>query len=237
MAMNIVRAHPAQLQAGPVQLAVDWEEHGILGPIRDQGDVVVTCQAIEGLYNLLNRGSMIQLSPKHLVDCVRPLATHVYRSYYDDPFQFAVDKGIRMGQALPYHPSKHPCVPQKLPVMKIRSWSTIPDYDEEALMRAVSIQPVAVAVKLARHLRIYQQGVYMGSDILDLHPLHRSPDHAILLTGYGNVEGIDCWKVRNSQGTDWGIAGTGFIARNSILPSSIPPLLTHGTIPEGPYGF
>ncbi|KAH7852756.1 hypothetical protein Vadar_028881 [Vaccinium darrowii] len=34
----------------------------------------------------------------------------------------------------------------KCPVMKIRSWRTIPDYDEQPLMRAVAIQPVAIAV-------------------------------------------------------------------------------------------
>ncbi|KAH7851326.1 hypothetical protein Vadar_009849 [Vaccinium darrowii] len=82
-----------------------------------------------------------------------------------------------------------------------------------------------------------RQVIYTGSDILTLPPKLQRHNHAILVFGYCTLEGIDCWKIRNSHGTQWGMEGKGLIARNSSLPLYYPPLLTSGTVPEGLYGY
>ena len=32
-------------------------------------------------------------------------------------------------------------------------------------------------------------------------------NHAVVVVGWGNLNGIDFWIVRNSWGSDWGVSG------------------------------
>jgi C1A family cysteine protease len=50
-----------------------------------------------------------------------------------------------------------------------------------------------------------------GSGILNNCP--QSEDHAVLLVGYGYLNGQKFWKIKNSWGTRWGLNGFGLLAR------------------------
>lgn len=62
-------------------------------------------------------------------------------------------------------------------------------------------QPVAVAVEAdSLGFQLYKKGVFSGKCGTDL-------NHGVLAVGYGTLDGVGFWKVKNSWGANWGNQG------------------------------
>lgn len=86
--------------------------------------------------------------------------------------------------------------------------------DEAALKRLVAQNgPVSVAVDTnSPSFRFYKEGIYEDSNC------ENSPEainHAVLIVGYGTLNGKDYWLVKNSWGILWGIHGYMMLSRNA----------------------
>lgn len=100
---------------------------------------------------------------------------------------------------------KHQCRPEVV----LKSWTNVPSMDEESLKVAVSHAPVAVAIQANTYaFQHYYSGVFRGDCGTQL-------DHAVLIVGYGTLNGVDYWKVKNSWGTSWGDDGYILIERGT----------------------
>ena len=91
-----------------------------------------------------------------------------------------------------------------------------------SLMSAVAKQPVAVAISVPDTFSSYKSGVYKD-------PNSNGPNLSVLLVGYGTLNGVDYWKVKNSWGTSWGINGYALIFRSS---SNYNNILNYATYPN-----
>ena len=92
----------------------------------------------------------------------------------------------------------------------MRSYYDVPANDEDALKQAVARQPVSVAIEADQKVfQFYSSGVLTDSGC------GTTLDHGVLVVGYGNYEGTDYWKVKNSWGPSWGLDGYILIERGA----------------------
>jgi cathepsin L len=78
------------------------------------------------------------------------------------------------------------------------------DPNERALMQALAqIGPVTVAIdSKPKSFQLYKSGIWDGSaaDSTDKACDANTPDHAVVVVGYGTSNGVPFWWVRNSWG-------------------------------------
>ena len=110
-------------------------------------------------------------------------------------FWYIKDNGITTENKYPYHGwginNCHYSASDK-------AWSISDCYQvevdsEKALRAAVAQQPVSVAIQANQmSFQLYKSGVFSDSKC------GTKLDHGVLVVGYGNQDGKDFWKVKNS---------------------------------------
>lgn len=216
MKTKITTGHRYAFNSGDrLPVHVDWRSKGAVAHIKDQGScgscwafsTIATVEAI----NKIVTGKLVSLSEQELVDCDRAFNEGCNGGLMDYAFEFIVGNGgIDTEQDYPYKGFEGRCDPTRknAKVVSIDGYEDVPAYNENALKKAVSHQPVSVAIEAGgRALQLYQSGVFTGRCGTNL-------DHGVVVVGYGSENGVDYWLVRNSWGTNWGEDGYFKLERN-----------------------
>jgi C1A family cysteine protease len=204
----------AELSSLPV--SVDWTKTGAVTPVKDQGQCgscwsFSTTGALEGAY-FLKYASLASFSEQQLVDC--DTLKNGGRDHgcngglMDNAFSW-INKngGLCSEEAYPYVSGTTKTAGTCQTTCKVVSGSGLAKYvdvapsDDVLMMTAVSMQPVAVAIEAdQREFQLYKSGVFTGTCGTNL-------DHGVLVTGYGTLNNVDYYAVKNSWGTSWGLNG------------------------------
>jgi len=83
---------------------------------------------------------------------------------------------------------------------RVSGWGWAGQGNEGAMLSYLSSAPISICCD-AQTWQYYNGGVVMGSTC------GTAIDHAIQITGYGTVSGVQVWVVRNSWGAGWGYGG------------------------------
>jgi len=215
VALEHLRVSPADLPA-----SVDWEAAGAVTPIKNQGQcgscwAFSTTGSVEGI-NEIKTGKLVSLSEQQLVDCSGSYGNQGCNGgLMDYAFQYIIANGGLCTEAsYPYTGQDGTCQSSSCTsAATISGYTDVPQNSENALMSAVAQQPVSVAIEADQSaFQLYKSGVFTSTCGTNL-------DHGVLAVGYGNLNGQDYYKVKNSWGSGWGEKGYFRIKRDMTKTS------------------
>ncbi|XP_020582436.1 cysteine proteinase 2-like [Phalaenopsis equestris] len=190
----------------------DWRKEGIVSHVKDQGHCgscwsFSATGALEAAYTQLT-GKPVSLSEQQLIDCSTEYNNFgCLGGFPSQAFQYIKDNGgIEAEESYPYNASNGACKFNKTKVAaKLIDSINITMGSEDELKHAVGIvRPVSVGFEVVESFRFYEKGVYKskkcGSSPEDL-------NHAVLVVGYGEEDGVSYWIIKNSWGKEWGDKG------------------------------
>ena len=210
-----LRRNPAALHTAPVDLkslpaSVDWVAAGAVTPVKNQGNCgscwsFSTTGSLEGAYYLKNK-NLLSFSEQELVSC-DSTDKGCNGGWMDDAFTWVQKNGgVTTESSYPYTSGttgqSGSCVKSgytNVAASAPSSYTDVTAGDVNALMSAVAQQPVSIAIQANQAaFQSYKSGVLTGKCGQQL-------DHGVLAVGYGTLNGVDYWKVKNSWGSSWGM--------------------------------
>ncbi|KAK0180964.1 hypothetical protein PV327_003290 [Microctonus hyperodae] len=193
---------------------LDWRLYGAVTPVKDQS-VCGSCWsfgttgAVEGAY-FMKHHKLVRLSQQALIDCSWGYGNNGcdggedFRSYQWIMQQGGLpteeDYGNYIGQDGYCH------VNNVTLTAKISGWVNVTTNDVDALKVAIAKHgPVSIAIDASQKtFSFYSNGVYYDPACGNTED---RLDHAVLVVGYGTMNGQDYWLVKNSWSNYWGNDG------------------------------
>jgi len=200
---------------------IDWRIAGAVTAVKDQS-ICGSCWsfgttgAVEGAY-FMKHGERKSFSEQALVDCSWGFGNNGCDGGEDFRAYSWIEKhGLPTEEEYgPYLSQDGYCHIANISnndLTKISGFVNVTSNDEEALKIAlVNEGPISIAIYASlKTFAFYSNGVYYDKDcrngLMEL-------NHAVLLVGYGTLNGHPYWLVKNSWSTHWGNAGYILISR------------------------
>uniref|UniRef100_A0A8C0INJ8 CATS protein n=1 Tax=Chelonoidis abingdonii TaxID=106734 RepID=A0A8C0INJ8_CHEAB len=197
--------------------SMDWRDKGCVTDVKYQG-ACGACWAFSAVGALeaqvkLKTGNLVSLSAQNLVDCTITYGNYgCSGGYMTNAFQYIINNhGIDSDASYPYTAQNGTC--HYNPATRAATCSKFIElpYDNEAALKdaVANVGPVSVIIDAKQpSFFLYKSGVY------DDPRCTHDTNHAVLVIGYGTLDGKDFWLVKNSWGEHFGDKGYIRMSRN-----------------------
>jgi len=199
----------AACPVGNVPSSVDWVAGGAVTPVKNQGQCgscwsFSATGSIEGSVQIATK-QLIGLSEQQLVDCSTAQGNMGCNGgLMDYAFQYVISNGgLTTEEGYPYSATgPNTCSVTSPLASTISGFCDVNSGDENALDAAVAVGPVSVAIEADQScFQFYSSGIMSDPSC------GTQLDHGVLATGYGVLNGVNYWNVKNSWGASWGNQG------------------------------
>jgi len=188
--------------------SIDWRDEYKVSSVKNQREcggcwAFSSVGAVESAW-AIKYNVLYNLSEQELIDC-SALNRGCDGGSMDMAFQYIMNNSICTNLSYPYIAQNGICQQSNCTgIVKVQNYSDVIQNNETALMRAVSQQPISIAIQAnKRSFQLYNSGIYSDPDC------GYNLDHGVLLVGYGydNLYNMEYWIVKNSWGKEWGESG------------------------------
>lgn len=206
--------------------SIDWRQKGVVNKVRNQGQCG-SCYSFSAISSLesavaLKHHYLPEFSEQQIVDCATDYGNFGCEGGLPDSvFKYVKVNKLCNRSQYEYTASEGECLVSGLHCKNDWSLTKIVDIpsNETYMQYWVSRQPISIGIEADKTIfQFYSKGIIRGN-------CGTSIDHAVVIVGFGQENGVPYWIVRNSWGEGWGEGGYVRIERNknvcgiSAIPS------------------
>lgn len=195
-----------------------WNGENYVTPIRNQGQCG-SCYAFASMAMLESRLMIMSkksiemvFSPQDVVSCSEYAQGCEGGFPYLIAGKYAEDFGVVEEKCFPYLGTDSKCVESSTcKRYRATDYKYVGGYfgacNEEEIMMELQNGPVSVAFEVTSDFQHYKSGIYQHTELTDKFNPFRLTNHAVLVVGYDEMNGVKYWIVKNSWGAGWGESG------------------------------